>query len=82
LDGGNFDVVSARDHSRALRITRDGVKGLASRIDDRRVENVGGTAGEAELESWTLGVMRVGVDYEGRAHQQKKTRLSGVHNLT
>jgi hypothetical protein len=50
LDGGNFDVVSARDHSRALRITRDGVKGLASRIDDCRVENVGGTAGEAELE--------------------------------
>ncbi len=50
LDSGNFDIVSARDHSRALRITRDGVKGPASRIDYCRVENIGGTAGEAELE--------------------------------
>jgi hypothetical protein len=50
LDSGDFEVVSARDHSRALRITRDGVKGLAGRIDDCRVENIGGTAGEAELE--------------------------------
>jgi hypothetical protein len=50
LDGGDFDVVSARDHSRALRIARDGVKGLAGHIDDCRVENTGGTAGEVELE--------------------------------
>jgi hypothetical protein len=50
LDSGNFDVVSARDHSRALRITRDGVKGLAGRVYDCRVENIGGTAREAELE--------------------------------
>jgi hypothetical protein len=50
LDSGNFDVVSARQHSCALRITRDGVKGLAGRIDDCSVENIGGTAGEAEFE--------------------------------
>jgi hypothetical protein len=50
LDSGNFDVVSARDHSRALRIARDGIKGPACRIDDCRIENIGGTAGEAELE--------------------------------
>jgi hypothetical protein len=50
LDSGNFGVVSARDYSGVLRITRDGVKGLASRIDDRRVENIRCTAGEAELE--------------------------------
>ena len=50
LDCGNFDVASGREHSRTLRITRNGVKGLAGRIDDRRVENVGGAAGEVELE--------------------------------
>ena len=50
LDSGNLDIVSARDHSRALRITRKRVKGLASRIDNGRVENIGGSAGEAELE--------------------------------
>ena len=50
LDGGKFDIVSARDHSCALRITRDGVKELAGRIGDCRVENIGDTAGEAELE--------------------------------
>jgi hypothetical protein len=59
LDSGDFDVVSARDHSRTFRITREGVKGLAGSIDDCRVENIGGTAGEAELEGWTLGAMRV-----------------------
>jgi len=50
LDSGNFDVASAREHSRTLRITRDGVNGLAGRINDCRVENIGGTTGEAELE--------------------------------
>jgi hypothetical protein len=50
LDSGDLDIVSARDHGRALRITRDGVNGLASRVDDRRVENIGDTAREAELE--------------------------------
>ena len=50
LDSGDFDIVCARDHSRALGITRYGVKGLASRICDCRVENIGGTGGEGELE--------------------------------
>ena len=50
LDSGNFDVASARDHRRALRTTRDGVNGLAGRIDDWRVENIGGTAGDPEFE--------------------------------
>ena len=50
LDDGNFDVASAREYSRAPRITRDGVKGLAGRMDDCRVENIGCTAWEAKLE--------------------------------
>jgi hypothetical protein len=32
---------------------------LTGRIDNCRVESIGGTAGEDELERWTLGVMRV-----------------------
>ena len=50
LDSGDLDIVSARDHSRALRITRKGVKGLAGRVDDCRAENIGGSGREAELE--------------------------------
>jgi len=50
LDAGNLDIVLARDHSRALRITRDGVEGLARCIDNDRVGNVGLTAGDLELD--------------------------------
>jgi len=50
IDSGNFDVVSARDHGRVLRITQDGVNGLASRVGDCSVENVGSTAGEGKLD--------------------------------
>ena len=59
LDSGDSDIVSARDHGRALRITPDGVEGSVGRVDDCRVENIGDTAGEAELERWTRGVVRV-----------------------
>jgi hypothetical protein len=54
LDGGNFDIVLARDHSRALRVARDGVKGLAGCIDNYRVDNVGFTTDHLELDGWTL----------------------------
>jgi hypothetical protein len=43
LDGGNLDVVHARDQSSSLGIAGDRVKGLAGRIEDHRVENIGGT---------------------------------------
>ena len=54
IDGGNFDIVLARDHSRVLRVTRDRVKGLAGCIDNYRVDDVGFTADYLELDGWTL----------------------------
>ena len=54
LDGGDLDVVLARDHSRALRIARDGVEGVAVRIDDYGVDDVGFPTGDLELDGRTL----------------------------
>jgi len=54
LDGGNLDIVLARDHSRALRIACDGVEGLAVCIDNYRVDNVRFTTDDLELDGWTL----------------------------
>jgi hypothetical protein len=34
VNGGNLDIVLARDHSRVLRITRDGIEGLAGCIEN------------------------------------------------
>ena len=50
LDGGNLDVVHARDQCRVLGIACNGVKGLAGCIDDYRVEYIGGTGGDPELQ--------------------------------
>jgi len=54
LDGGNLDIVLARNESRALRITRDGVEGLAGRIGNYGIENIRSTVGDLELGGWTL----------------------------
>ena len=67
LDGGNLDIVLARDHNRALRVARDGVKRLAGYIDNDRVDNVDFTADYLELDGWTL------VDGCGRVDQSCAT---------
>jgi hypothetical protein len=70
VNGGNLDIVFARDQSRVLRITRDAIEGLASCIDNYRVENVRFATDDLELDGWTLaddwgwvdksGALRVG----------------------
>ena len=53
FDVGHLDVVEARGHDRALRITRDGVEGSAGCINDRGVDDVGAAAREPEFDGWT-----------------------------
>jgi len=50
LDGGNLDIVSALDESRALRSACDGIEGPAGCIDNYRIDNVGFTTEDLELD--------------------------------
>jgi hypothetical protein len=71
LNGSNFDIVPARDQGRALWIAWDGVEGLTGCIDDYRVNNVGFTAGDLELDGWSLVGMMGSVDQSGAQRSKR-----------